>query len=495
LIMPRIGTLWSVPLQRSAAQTGVSDSMSPGDFANLTRSGKLAFRVSFEGEMPPRSELYWRGLVFELFDGRTWTQSQRWLYQDGRAVDWALAKPSQWRRELENLARNREDESLWRYDIVMEPTQQSWPYGLAMPLDIPPEAGLTRVFSLMSKSPVRQRHRYKGVSVRNYVLERELSDWQRVRQLQLPQGFNPETRETAERWRRESQSNQALIDRLLQHYNDTFTYTLSPPALGRNTVDEFLWGTQQGFCEHFASSFVFFMRAAGIPARVVGGYQGGELSPAGDYLLVHQFDAHAWAEVWLEGRGWVRVDPTASVAPERIEYGLNDALTDEDSQLLADPLSLVYYRNISLLNSLRLSWDSLNYYWYQSVIGYDDDKQENFFREWLGGLEPWRLASVLIGGAAIVLGLISLSAWLGSRRKLDPYTKDYQRMLGRLSREGLDRAPGEAPGDFAARVERERPDLGESVRRITELYESVMYAGFDSLAPELKRQARRFSPF
>jgi len=490
-IMPRLGALWSVPQQRSAAQTGVSDSMSPGDFTNLTRSGKLAFRVSFEGEVPARRDLYWRGLVFSEFDGRTWSPSSQWLYLDGAAINWQNQKPFAWRNNLE-ISPNA---SQFNYSVVLEATQQPWLYLLGMPNDIPQKAGLSRPHTLVSKGPVRQRRQYYLSTAIDYKLERELSQRQRGLETALPKKLNPETRRRAELWQRESNSTAELIDRLLKHYHDRFVYTLKTPDMGRHTVDEFLWGTQRGFCEHFASSFVFFMRAAGIPARVVAGYQGGELSPAGDYLLVHHFDAHAWAEVWLPDQGWVRVDPTASVAPERIEQGLSDALSDDDSDLVAGPLSLIYYRNIDILNKLRLQWDSLNYHWYQRVVGYDDEQQTDFFRDWLGGEDPWRVALALIGGAAAVLGSLALWVWYGSRRVLDPVTRAYYSMQRRLEREGLTRGRGEAPRDFTARVKQTRPDLAAQVTTISQLYEKVMYGGYEALTPELKRQARKFSHF
>ncbi len=486
-IMPRIGALWSVPQQRGAATTGVSDTMSPGDFTNLSRSGKLAFRVDFEGEVPARRDLYWRGLVFSEFDGRTWSASKNWLYRDGGAVNWQGRERHDWRDNLQV------EGGIKRYSLILEPTHQPWLYALAMPNSIPIKSGLTRAHTLVSRVPIRQRHQYRVESFAQYRLEAELSDWQYKTQTALPKGFNPLTRERAKQWRQEEGSDEALIDRLLAHYNRTFVYTLQAPALGKHTVDEFLWASQRGFCEHYASSFVFFLRAAGIPARVVAGYQGGELSPAGDYLLVHQFDAHAWAEVWLDGRGWVRFDPTAAVAPNRVEGGLNEALADEESNLLGDPMSLIYYRDIAWINKIRLQWDAMNYYWYKSVIGYDQDQQRNVFERWLGGADPWRIAAALIGGAALVLGSISLAAWWSGRRVLDPISKAYHRMELRLRREGIVRARSEAPRDFCERVKRERPDLAPEVRAISELYEKVMYADYEALAPELQRLARKFN--
>lgn len=486
-VMPRIGALWTVPLQRHAAQTGVSDSMAPGDFTRLSRAGGLAFRASFDGPIPSADKLYWRGLVFSRFDGRRWSQAETYDYRDRPVIQWREMPAADWRQLVEPLGSEVD------YSVILESTQQPWLYALSVPLSIPADAGLVRDFRLLARKPVRQRREYRVRSALDFRLASQgLPPWQRELELKLPVGLNPQTRKVAAQWRRQASSDEELINRVLSLYQREFTYTLEPPGLGRHSVDEFLWQTKRGFCEHFASSFVFFMRAAGIPARVVVGYQGGERSPLDDYLLVYQYDAHAWSEVWLPGRGWTRVDPTAAVAPSRIERGINDALDERESRLIGGALSLERYRYITLLNQLRLRWDVLNYSWHRWVLGYDAQSQSAFLHRWLGGVDPWRIALLLVGGGGAVLGAITLWLWWRGRRRLDPQTRLYSRFLRCLARRGLERQRGEAPRMFAARAAKQRPELKATVDEITRLYERAAYADDQSALAELRSQVNRF---
>ena len=329
LVMPRIGSLWHIPLENHGGITGVSDSMSPGDFSSLSRSGGVAFRATFENARPRAEDLYWRGLIFSEFDGRRWSPSANGPGTDGES--WI-----QWGRDTRNGDTSEysqeHEQALGRpvdYEIIIEPTQQPWLYSLMLTTDYRSATDKKIIQTtnqrLVADDPIRQRMVYSVSSSLDYAIERSrLPDVIRNVNLKLPDGFNPRARESAERWRLEAGSDQAYIDRVLAFFNATFVYTLEPPRLGKHTVDEFLWGTQQGFCEHYASSFVVIMRAAGIPARVVAGYLGGEYNSSENYYVIHQYDAHAWAEVWLPGRGWVRHDPTAAVAPERVRQSLGN---------------------------------------------------------------------------------------------------------------------------------------------------------------------------
>jgi protein-glutamine gamma-glutamyltransferase len=276
---------------------------------------------------------------------------------------------------------------------------------------------------------------------------------------------------------------------VLQHYNASFRYTLQPPLLGQESVDEFLWETQAGFCEHFASSFVFFMRAAGIPARVVVGYQGGEYNPLENYYAVRQREAHAWAEVWLPERGWVRVDPTAAVAPERIEQGVDFSLDEEDVQLLGNS----FVSDISLLNTLRLRWEGFNYLWSRWVLGYNAETQGSLFERWLGGVDIWRIALFVLASGALILGVIVLFLLWGQRRRYRyPADRYYQLYCNKLARLGFSRQSGEAPRDFAQRVIHLRPDLSKPINSITELYEWASYAGNQAALIDLRRAVANF---
>lgn len=469
-VMPRLGALWSVPLQKHTATTGVSDSMSPGDFTQLAKSGKLAFRVSFKDTVPEPSQRYWRGLVFSRFDGRTWKQADPFDYQrDGEVVRWQGDQPKSWESLIETQGKPI------NYSLVMEPTQQIWLYALATPVLQENGTGITRDFGLVSHRPVQKRTQFNLQSYLGYRTEVTLAPWRYQHETRLPSGYNPETLALARQWRRDASSDSAYIERVLNWFNQKFSYTLSPPALGKHSVDDFLLSTQSGFCEHFASSFTVMMRAAGIPARVVVGYQGGELNPYQNYLLVHQFDAHAWTEVWLKGRGWVRFDPTAAVAPERIENSLEQLLNQEE--FLSDsPMALVRYRNIPWINTLRLQMDRINYAWHRWVLGYNTEIQTDFLRSLLGKVNPLRIALACLLCGGLVIAFVAFRLLVTTRKEpIDPVVKSYQRFCRKLGRLGFVRKKQETPNAFAERVIEKRPDLAEPVRSITVAFQNYLY--------------------
>lgn len=486
LVMPRIGSLWSVPNPTQSAITGVSDSMSPGDFSRLSKAGGVAFRVSFDGERPAQDQLYWRGLVFSDFDGRSWTQSVRGDHRRGAFVDWSGDPPSSWRSQVQSKSAAADSVS---YSIIMEASHQRWLYSLLMPVEFEQDSlyGITRDFNLVRREPVHQRVQYRVASRLNDVIEADaLSEPRRARELLLPAGFNPQTLARAQEWRTQVDSDQAYIDRVLAFFGNDFYYTLEPPLLGRDSTDEFLWQTRRGFCEHFASSFVVLMRAAGVPARVVAGYQGGEYNPVNDYLVVHQYDAHAWAEVWLEGRGWVRVDPTAAVAPERVLRSLGEL----QSELVEGAMSLGRYRQFAWVARVRMEWDAVNYRWYKTVISFDRDAQNELLNRWLDGISPLKLVLVVLGGGGVILALMSLHLWWPARAKPRPAALRYGGYFERLmARWGWFRRPGETMGAFAGRIvatlEQESPtisasqkhQLTQAVTHFAGLFESEQYGG------------------
>ncbi|RTK99023.1 MAG: transglutaminase domain-containing protein, partial [Neisseriaceae bacterium] len=200
--------------------------------------------------------------------------------------------------------------------------------------ELPPNSSVDRDYVLQADLPQHELKRYPLKSWRKYQLPESEFDLQQA--LRLPSGYNPRARQLAQQWRTNSRTPGEVVDHALRYFNrQQFFYTLQPPLLGSDSVDDFLFNSRRGFCEHYASSFVFLMRAAGVPARVVTGYMGGELNPVGGYLIVRQSDAHAWAEVWLGNAGWQRVDPTAAVAPARVQQDLASALPISDSLPLA----------------------------------------------------------------------------------------------------------------------------------------------------------------
>ena len=475
VFIPKLGALWSVPSLKNTAKTGVSNSMSPGDFSRLGLSNEVAFRVTFDGNLPHQSQLYWRGLVFSNFDGRRWSPITDFS-QNPSDVLWSgdniEARSDDW--DMLEIPGEQT-----RYQVMLEASQQSWLYSLPMPIQWEGAVGLSRNMTLLSTRPVTERLTYELVSALNFEFERNiLSELSKFQATQLPLDFNPKTQKLALKWLREEGSPEALMQRVLRLYNDKFTYTLQPPTLGQHSVDEFLWNTQQGFCEHFASSFVVFMRSAGVPARVVVGYQGGEFNPLDNYLIVRQKDAHAWAEVWFQEQGWVRVDPTAAVAPERIEQSLEASLSSSDASLVGGFLGGT--GAFGWVKQLQLQWDSSNYRWQRWVLSFDRDRQTDFLKKMLGDLQPWKITLAFILVAALCLAPIILRLlWLQRSPPLSPAARCLLRFERKLKKLRLIRRRGETLGDFAIRAAEQQPNYREQFLAIAKLYERVVY-GEDS---------------
>lgn len=489
MLMPRLGSFWTVPGPQQA-KTGMSDSMSPGDISQLVQSNELAFRVilsgaglagaGLAGEPLPQEVLYWRSLVLSRFDGRRWSQG-RPSRSEAQPATQAI---SGWREKIHYLG-----DSL-SYEIIAEPSNSTWLYSLAVPRQWSHGLLLGRELNLQAELPVNQRLSYKVTSVLNYNDVEAQTDEVLQNNLKLPQQSNPETLRIAQEWFAEVGTSEKLIEKLFSYYRSNFFYTLAPPALGKDSVDEFLWKGRQGFCEHFASSFVFFMRAAGVPARVVVGYQGGELNPAENYWSVYQRDAHAWAEVWIEGRGWLRYDPTAAVAPERIRRGISESLSATDRAFLGQS----YAASLPIFNNIRQRWDALNFQWVRWVMNYDSGLQSQL----LQGISSWRLV-VIVLGTGLLSALLTL-ALLFFRTRRKPLASEkraaqsiYRQLCRKLQPFGFVPQVGEAPGDFAARVINARPDLQQKLSLIVRLYEQLVYAENTAVLPDLKRYTAQFS--
>ncbi|WP_346836974.1 DUF3488 and transglutaminase-like domain-containing protein [Microbulbifer sp. SAOS-129_SWC] len=479
VVLPRLGPLWAVPQSSGGASTGISDSMSPGDFTDLSRSDEPTLRIAFDGPVPPPEQRYWRGLVYEHFDGRRWSLANH-RYSGG--PHWQLPPA----RPLPEVGPR------YRYRVIQEPTNSRWLFAMARPNSNTEGVEEMPDDRLLRRAPVYSRFAYE---VRSWPRESlaagpPLSLRARRRNLQLPDGVNPRTRAWVRNLRRRGLDAQQMSAALLDFFHRDFTYTLKPPALGADSVDDFLFDTRQGFCEHFAGAYVFAMRAAGVPARVVAGYQGGEWVAQEKYLLVRQYDAHAWAEIWTPARGWQRVDPTAAVSPERIRDGLESAAADEFMQD-----SLLPLHRISILNRLRLQWDMINYRWYSTVISFDSDKQQSLLQRLLGEVSALRMALLLAVPAA--LALLGILAWMwfsGRGARAPRSSRLYRKFCRRLARAGLQRRSGEAPRDFCRRVCVERPQLAPAVRAITAAFERAAYGGDAAAEKQLRLLLRRFWP-
>lgn len=454
VLFPRVsGPLWGLP-QDAYASSGLSDTMSPGSMSKLTLSDAVAFRVTFKDAAPLRPQMYWRGPVLWDFDGYTWTRGRSPL----------LAAPAQ--LEYSGLAVD--------YTVTLEAHNKSWLFALDMPLSLSIPHVRLADFQLLNKAPVNSRLRYEATSGPNYRANLNESQQQLQRALALPTGFNPRALQLAADWRRQAFSDEQLINTALDYFSrNGFEYTLEPPPLGRDTVDEFLFTTRQGFCEYYASSFVFLMRAAGIPARVVTGYQGGEYNDLGGYYILRQSDAHAWTEVWLKERGWVRYDPTAAIAPGRIQNGLSNALADNAA------LPFLTRTRWPLLLSLRANMDALTNQWNQWVLGYDNERQFALLtRLGIHDITWQKLALYLLAGASLLLAVFALFFLRRLQPPLpDPVQTLYLRFCKRLARVGITRAAHEGPLDFAARAAALRPQHAAAINDITTRYLALRYRG------------------
>jgi len=470
LLFPRVqGPLWGLPQDAYSGMTGLSDSMSPGSLSNLSLSDAVAFRVTFTSPPPPAKQLYWRGPVLWDFDGRTWT-APRFYY----------GTPSY-----------QTTDTPVEYEVTIEPHSKRWLFALELPARVPPNARLTGDFQLISNIPVTSRLRYAMVSYPNMGYGVTESRMALHRALQLPPGFNPRTIELAHSLRRQFPDDHALIREVLSMFHtQKFFYTTVPPLLGANSVDEFLFDTKSGFCEHYASAFTVLMRAAGIPARIVTGYQGGEINPVGNYMIVRQAYAHAWTEVWFRDTGWTRVDPTAAVSPLRVESGIAAAVPS------TDPLPLMVRGDYPWLRKLRLNWDSVANSWNQWVLGYNPERQRHLLSRVGIDDATWRTLAIILMATT---GLITLTLALLMLRKLNPAARDpakraYSRFCAKLERKNLPREAAEGPLDYVARLSRLRPDLAVAASAITRLYVALRYgtdAGAEALR-DLERRVRQF---
>ena len=471
ILVPRIAPLWTMPTPAPSSTTGVSDEMSPGDISNLGRSSELAFRVTFNEGAPQHGQLYWRGLVLDSFDGRSWSRNRS---------SFGLAR--QIANEPIVAQVNTRGEAI-TYDIILEPTQQNWLYAISLADTNNPDIYRDRNFSLYVRSPITQRYRYDMRSYLQYESDTELGIYARRSNLALPQDdANTESREFAQSLRQRSASDRDYVQQVLRYFSEEpFFYTLTPSLLGQASVDEFLFSTREGFCEHYASSFVYLMRAAGVPARVVVGYQGGEYNPYEDYTMVYQYNAHAWSEVWLDGEGWVRIDPTAAVAPDRINLGVEAYFADQPGFLDDSSFSMLRFRNNEWINALRLRLDAVDYAWNRWVVSYDEDLQVTLFAEMFGEDSLKNLHWYLMGAVSLVFGVLAFFVLRGGKAPVhDRATQLYLAMSADLQKIGLGRERGEGPRDYAERVAIARPDLAEDIREATGLYVKLNYALTDS---------------
>jgi transglutaminase-like putative cysteine protease len=454
LFFPRFaGPLWQIPEDRRGAVSGLGDTMSPGDITDLALSDEVAFRVRYAGPVPPPPERYFRGPVLHDFDGHSWRRDA--------AAHIGAVPP-------------RPVGTAYRYAVTLEPDGRRWVYALERVTgwDLA-RAGLTADGMLESPQPVSEPLEVQLTSVTSAAQAPQWpADERPLRDAQLPARRNPRARALAQRLRAAYPDDLGYAQAVLALFHDQpFFYTLTPPPLADDSVDAFLFDTRRGFCGHYASAFAMLMRAAGIPARVVTGYYGGALNPFADYWIVRQSDAHAWDEIWIAGRGWLRMDPTAWIARERVDRRLAQR-QDADAGLGAQNRG-----GDAWFGDLPLRMDALRELWRRRIMGFDQASQQHLLRS-LHVAAPGgqTLALVLAAGLCLALGWLTWQV----RRDLAPPVRDglaraFAILCRRLAAIGLPRRPSEGAEAYAERVGRMRPDLVPAVSLLCRRYSALRY--------------------
>lgn len=477
ILFPRIpGPIWGLPEDANTASTGLSDEMSPGSISNLVESDEIAFRVEFDNEtLPSSNALYWRGPVLWQTNGKSWTTLKQHQLR--------------WQDPVIDTSGNS-----YSYKVTLEPHNKNWLLALDMPSQLPdkPPALLMPDGGLVAKKNIKQRVQYPLVSHTQYQFNAAAEPNLKAA-LQLPEAFHPETVALAQQWQTELTQPQAIIDKALAFFSEQeFFYTLSPPVIAGDSVDGFVFGTRQGFCEHYAASFTVLMRAAGIPARVVTGYLGGELNPVDNILIVRQRDAHAWTEVWLADKGWIRIDPTAAVSSERIERGMADILPAERRSPIFITRSDAL---VALWRQMQNNWDAFNSAWDMWVVAFGPEKQLELL-SLLGMKNPdWQKMALWLMVMLSLTGIVMLLMTFYQRRHPVPAVSLYQTFCRKLERFGLHKQSFEGPSDFALRAQSALPAHQSQIQHITSLYTQLRYRYEDqALLHELRKQIKAFRP-
>lgn len=491
IVFPRLSPFWQVP-NANSARTGLSDEVSPGDIASLALSSDLAFRVDFKGKDIPRySTLYWRAMTLENFDGIKWTREKA----DKR-------KPSITNDPQNNVFNPSTSGESIAYDIIVEPSFQSWLFGLAVVTSKDEKVTLLRDYTVQSQNVLSQITHYQMQSYLQTPLDFTISDYDKQRNLSIVKGSNPRLEQLAAQLKIQYGEPIDRAQAILNTFREShFFYTLQPPKLENNSLDQFYFDTKAGFCEHYASSFTYLMRASGIPARVVTGYLGGEYNninaentsqqngTKGGHLSIYQYDAHAWSEIWLSGVGWKRVDPTVAVDLQRVESGWsNDLLSQQLS--LNNTFGLYQFKNVAWLNKLRLQLDALDYQWARWVLGYSNKQQYELLKRWFGKYMPWKVAIIVAIALIIGMGFVTLFYRINlkgfKRKQITPWLLLYQKSLQALAKKGLDKPVSMTALDFTALVTEQFPELSKEFIAFTITFEMLSYRNLKGSEQEIQ---------
>ncbi len=474
ILFPRAeGTFFSLPGSYQG-RSGFSETMQPGSISRLVRQDRTAFRVQFQGEFPDAPALYWRGLVLWHFDGKSWSRG---------------AAPEHYQPSVRG-------QNVFQYDVIIEPHRKKHLFALDLPLSAPPLTRLTGDFTLVAHWPLRKTRRYQVRSSPDARV-RDLGHQGQIAR-QLPETGNPEAKLLAESWMTRLGSPKAVLNQAIQYFKQNqFSYTLKPPLLGEDPVDDFIFGSKSGYCEHFASAFAYLMRAAGIPARVVIGYLGGERNPYGNYLIVKQYHAHAWVEVFLDNQGWIRVDPTAIVAPERISLGLTDSLLSEN--LPEFLMQTGIGRMHAYIRKMAYMWDAVNLRWNAWFMEYSRLEQVRLLAGFISNVTWSRV--VWIVGLCVLLAGMAVMGWLqfkGGKKTRDKDTvkEAYDLFCEKLEDVGIGREACQGPVDFSRMAGLNRRDLREPIEAISHQYIALRYRGRQDKASQqsLLKMIKKFDP-
>jgi transglutaminase-like putative cysteine protease len=463
VLFPRINTGFRFEIGGAGlAASGFSDRISPGSIASLANSSEIAFRAEFpDHKTRPPGPMYWRGVVMWHCEGLEWR------------APYAPAS-------ISHSARQSPSGKTIRQWITIAPHGAHWMFALDWPFEAPPGATLARGNYLWSVQPIRKARRYETISSPK-VTGKELQPRERKVALELPTSISPAVRELAQSWIAQNSNPRATVNSALQFFRtQAFRYSLSPGEYKKNDLDEFLFHRRVGFCEHYAASFATLMRLAGIPARVVVGYLGGEYNDLGRFFLVRQADTHAWCEVWLPDSGWTRVDPTSVVAPGRASLDLNAFLARRiASGEMATRRSafVTQLTQSAIFTNIRLTWETLNYEWDTRILGFDADVQESLLASvGIGDRGPFLLiAEILVLVAAL---LVIYAGWMQLRTRLcvDRVKALYERFCRKAARLGVRRNPWEGPSDFSRRAAQLLPNESEHIRQISNTYIALRYS-------------------
>jgi transglutaminase-like putative cysteine protease len=472
LVLPQLSPLWHTP-KAKGAQTGLSEQITPGDIAALSQSSELAFRATFEDTPPIARQRYWRAIVMEDFDGKTWKVHP---YRQ-KVREYQLETKQQFEPKLTG--------PFFNYEVIAEPTYQPWLF--ALDIAVPANAQSSRNimqssdFLLFNRQPVVSKYQYAVRSYPEALASQTLTTADKQINLSLPKKGNKRTQEWVNKLRAQHQDNTKFVEAVLSHFIDNpFVYTLRPDVMLVDPVDRFLFDKQAGFCSHYASALAYSLRLGGIPARIVTGYQGGELvenTGKSPYLSIYQYDAHAWVETWGDNSGWQRIDPTALVSPDRIEFGLQQAMQEEGSFLADSPFALARLTNIAWLNNIRLFLADIDYNWSRWVLGFNSDKQRDLFKSILGKLTPERLSILGVGivlSIALLLSLFFLPHWLQNR--LVTTQRLYLKALNAFEKAGTQRATWQGPSAFSQQISERYPHkVSVPFSQLTQYYLRLTY--------------------